>query len=114
MREESQAPRNSRELAVRNQFFTPRYVVQFLTDNTLGRIWLEMRRRRDTALADRCEYLVRSADETWSTRARRRTRATFAFSTPPAAPATSCSTASTSCCAFTRRLGPTRDPRKAG
>ena len=43
MREESQAPRNSRELAVRNQFFTPRYVVQFLTDNTLGRIWYEMR-----------------------------------------------------------------------
>ena len=42
MRDESQAPRNSRELAVRNQFFTPRYVVQFLTDNTLGRLWLEM------------------------------------------------------------------------
>jgi len=42
MRDESQAPRNSRELAVRNQFFTPRYVVQFLTDNTLGRIWYEM------------------------------------------------------------------------
>jgi hypothetical protein len=37
-----QAPRNSRELAVRNQFFTPRYVVEFLTDNTLGRIWYEM------------------------------------------------------------------------
>lgn len=35
MCEGSQAPRNSRELAVRNQFFTPRYVVQFLTDNTL-------------------------------------------------------------------------------
>jgi hypothetical protein len=30
MREASQAPRNSRELAVRNQFFTPRYVVEFL------------------------------------------------------------------------------------
>ena len=45
MREASQAPRNSRELAVRNQFFTPRYVVQFLTDNTLGRIWYEMRRK---------------------------------------------------------------------
>ncbi len=43
MRDESQAPRNSRELAVRNQFFTPRYVVQFLTDNTLGRTWFEMR-----------------------------------------------------------------------
>jgi hypothetical protein len=42
MRAESQAPRNSRELAVRNQFFTPRYVVEFLTDNTLGRIWFEM------------------------------------------------------------------------
>lgn len=39
MCDESQAPRNSRELAVRNQFFTPRYVVEFLTDNTLGRIW---------------------------------------------------------------------------
>lgn len=37
MREASDAPRNSRELAVRNQFFTPRYVVEFLTDNTLGR-----------------------------------------------------------------------------
>ncbi|MEW5817068.1 MAG: SAM-dependent methyltransferase, partial [Spirochaetota bacterium] len=41
MRDESAAPRNSRELAVRNQFFTPRYVVEFLTDNTLGRIWYE-------------------------------------------------------------------------
>lgn len=58
MREESQAPRSSRELAVRNQFFTPRYVVQFLTDNTLGRIWYEMR-RGETALAERCEYMVR-------------------------------------------------------
>ena len=36
MREESVAPRNSREMAVRNQFFTPRYVVEFLMDNTLG------------------------------------------------------------------------------
>jgi hypothetical protein len=41
MRAQSQAPRNSRELAVRNQFFTPRYVVQFLTDNTLGRTWVQ-------------------------------------------------------------------------
>ena len=62
MRDESQAPRNSRELAVRNQFFTPRYVVQFLTDNTLGRTWFEMR-KENTALAERCEYLVRSLDE---------------------------------------------------
>ncbi len=52
MRAESQAPRNSRELAVRNQFFTPRYVVEFLTDNTLGRIWYEMTVGR-TQLAER-------------------------------------------------------------
>ena len=42
MRIKVQAPSNSHELAVRNQFFTPRYVVEFLTDNTLGRIWYEM------------------------------------------------------------------------
>lgn len=33
---ESSAPRNSRELAVRNQFFTPSYVVEFLVQNGLG------------------------------------------------------------------------------
>ena len=62
MRDESQAPRNSRELAVRNQFFTPRYVVQFLVDNTLGRLWLEMHGAQ-SRLGDACEYLVRSADD---------------------------------------------------
>ena len=56
------APRNSRELAVRNQFFTPRYVVEFLTDNTLGRLWYEMT-RGETALRDRCRYLVRRPTE---------------------------------------------------
>ena len=62
MREVSQAPRNSRELAVRNQFFTPRYVVEFLTDNTLGRIWYEMR-KGGTALNEDCRYLVRRPNE---------------------------------------------------
>jgi len=62
MRDASQAPRNSRELAVRNQFFTPRYVVEFLTDNTLGRIWYEMT-QGNTALAETCQYLVRRPDE---------------------------------------------------
>jgi len=62
MRAESQAPRNSRELAVRNQFFTPRYVVEFLTDNTLGRIWYEMTQGK-TALVDSCRYLVRRPTE---------------------------------------------------
>jgi len=70
MREESQAPRNSRELAVRNQFFTPRYVVQFLTDNTLGRIWYEMRGTK-TVLDDRCEYMVRKPGEEFAARAKK-------------------------------------------
>ncbi len=70
MREESQAPRNSRELAVRNQFFTPRYVVQFLTDNTLGRIWYEMRGTK-TALTGKCEYMVRKPGEEFAERAKK-------------------------------------------
>jgi len=39
MRAASGAPRNSRELAVRNQFFTPRFVVKFLVDYTLGELF---------------------------------------------------------------------------
>lgn len=70
MRDESAAPRNSRELAVRNQFFTPRYVVQFLTDNTLGRIWYEMR-GTNTVLAKRCEYMVRKPGEEFAPRAKK-------------------------------------------
>lgn len=61
-RKESQAPRNSYELAFRNQFFTPRYVVEFLTDNTLGRIWYEMR-QGNTRLKDQCRYMVRRPSE---------------------------------------------------
>ncbi|MFN7897791.1 MAG: BREX-1 system adenine-specific DNA-methyltransferase PglX, partial [Cyanobacteriota bacterium] len=64
MREESSAPRNSRELAVRNQFFTPRYVVEFLTDNTLGCIWYEMQ-QGDSELKECCRYLVRRPNEIW-------------------------------------------------
>ena len=62
MRAESSAPRDSRELAVRNQFFTPRYVVEFLTDNTLGRIWYEMT-KGETGLKDSCRYLVHRPNE---------------------------------------------------
>ncbi len=61
-RKESSAPRNSYELAFRNQFFTPRYVVEFLTDNTLGRIWYEMR-KGETKLKDQCRYMVRRPTE---------------------------------------------------
>lgn len=62
MREASQAPRNSRELAVRNQFFTPRYVVEFLVDNTLGRLWFDATGGA-TGLRDRCRYLLVKPDE---------------------------------------------------
>ncbi len=70
MRDESQAPRTSRELAVRNQFFTPRYVVEFLTDNTLGRIWYEMR-SSESVLTNRCAYLVRKPGEAFAERAKK-------------------------------------------
>ncbi len=62
MRDASQAPRNSRELAVRNQFFTPRYVVEFLVDNTLGRLWFNATVGK-SALAGRCHYLLVKPDE---------------------------------------------------
>ena len=62
MRDASQAPRNSRELAVRNQFFTPRYVVEFLVDNTLGRLWFNATGGA-TSLRERCQYLLVKPDE---------------------------------------------------
>ncbi|HQM55249.1 MAG TPA: BREX-1 system adenine-specific DNA-methyltransferase PglX [Anaerolineaceae bacterium] len=61
---ESRAPRNSYEMAFRNQFYTPRYVVEFLTDNTLGRTWYEMR-QGNTGLVETCRYLVRRPNEVW-------------------------------------------------
>ncbi|MHB1705292.1 MAG: Eco57I restriction-modification methylase domain-containing protein [Acidithiobacillus sp.] len=62
MRDASQAPRNSRELAVRNQFFTPRYVVEFLVDNTLGRLWFNATGGA-TGPRERCQYLLVKPDE---------------------------------------------------
>lgn len=62
MRDASRAPRNSRELAVRNQFFTPRYVVEFLVDNTLGRLWFNAI-GGGTHLRERCQYLLVKPDE---------------------------------------------------
>ncbi len=47
---------------MRNQFFTPRYVVEFLVDNTLARQWIDMSAGR-SALADQCRFLVRRPDE---------------------------------------------------
>ncbi|XLY86408.1 Eco57I restriction-modification methylase domain-containing protein [Ectopseudomonas mendocina] len=62
MRDASSAPRNSRELAVRNQFFTPRYVVEFLVDNTLGRMWFNATGGK-TQLREQCHYLLVKPDE---------------------------------------------------
>jgi len=59
---ETQAPRNSQELAVRNQWFTPRYVVDFLVQNTLGRRLLEA--NPDSALRDDLSLLVDPPSET--------------------------------------------------
>jgi len=60
-RRASSAPRSGYELAFRNQFYTPRYVVAFLADNTLGRLWWEMR-EGETRLAEQCKYLVKRED----------------------------------------------------
>ncbi len=60
-RKASSAPRNSYELSFRNQFYTPRYVVAFLAENTLGRMWWQMR-EGDTALGEQCRYLIKRND----------------------------------------------------
>lgn len=59
----SSAPRTSYELAFRNQFYTPRYVVAFLADNALGRLWWEMR-GGETHLTEQCAYLITHAAPT--------------------------------------------------
>ena len=50
-------PRRPAEVAVINQFFTPRWVVKFLVDNTLGRLWLEMHPDSER-VRTKCDYLV--------------------------------------------------------
>lgn len=63
MRDASAKPRNSREMAVRNQFFTPEYIVRFLTDNSLGRIWYEMTGGKSRIADEQCHYMVLRPDE---------------------------------------------------
>lgn len=69
MREESSKPRNSREMAIRNQFFTPEYIVRFLTDNSLGRIWYEMTKGQSRIGKEQCHYMVCRPDEIVENRA---------------------------------------------
>jgi hypothetical protein len=54
-------------MAVRNQFFTPDYVVRFLTDNSLGRIWYEMTGGK-TDIVKVCQYLIHRDGETLQAR----------------------------------------------
>jgi len=72
-RKESAAPRNSYELSFRNQFYTPDYVVRFLVENTLGRLWWEM--HPETSLKTATEYLVWRPDEEPTPRAPKDPRA---------------------------------------
>jgi hypothetical protein len=49
-------PQKVDDVAAINQFYTPRWIVRFLVDNTLGRLWLEM--HPDSCLRQKCAYLV--------------------------------------------------------
>jgi hypothetical protein len=51
------SPKSPHEVAVRNQFFTHRWMVKFLVDNTLGRLWLEMH-PDSFRVREKCDYLV--------------------------------------------------------
>ena len=62
IKKQTKVPRNSYEIAVRSNYFTPRFVVEYLTDNTLGRSWYDMR-KGETALATDCRYLIRRPNE---------------------------------------------------
>lgn len=68
-RKKSPNPRDANEMAFRNQFYTPDYVVRFLTDNTLGRLWAEM--LSGTSLRERCTYLLVRPGEQLPTRAKK-------------------------------------------
>ncbi|MFW9875684.1 MAG: BREX-1 system adenine-specific DNA-methyltransferase PglX [Candidatus Thorarchaeota archaeon] len=52
----SDLPKDSHQLIAINQFYTPNYVVRFLVDNTLGRIWKDM--YPESNVEDYCKYLI--------------------------------------------------------
>ena len=60
-------PQTPHDVAVINQFFTPRWVVKFLVDNTLGRLWLEMHPDSER-VREKCDYLVPEPGESASQR----------------------------------------------
>jgi len=60
-------PQTPHDVAVINQFFTPRWIVKFLVDNTLGRLWLEIHPGSER-VREKCDYLVPEPSESASER----------------------------------------------
>lgn len=50
-------PETGREISLRSQYFTPDHIVRLLLDNTLGRIWYEMRAGH-TRIAEQCIHML--------------------------------------------------------
>ncbi|MFX0062653.1 MAG: BREX-1 system adenine-specific DNA-methyltransferase PglX [Candidatus Hermodarchaeota archaeon] len=49
-------PRNPQEIVATNQFYTPSYIVKFLVDNSLGRLWKEM--HPSSTIERYCDFLI--------------------------------------------------------
>ncbi|MFX1250429.1 MAG: BREX-1 system adenine-specific DNA-methyltransferase PglX [Promethearchaeota archaeon] len=49
-------PQNPQEIIATNQFYTPRYIVKFLVDNSLGRLWKEM--HPSSTIERYCDFLI--------------------------------------------------------
>jgi len=52
----SDLPKDSHQLIAINQFYTPNYVVRFLVDNTLGRLWKDM--FPESKVEEYCNFLI--------------------------------------------------------
>jgi len=46
------------DIGVKTQLFTPRYIVEWMVDNSLGRLWLEMNPESSIDDEDKCFYLA--------------------------------------------------------
>jgi|GEM_PF-2214867 len=46
------------DIGVKTQLFTPRYIVKWMVDNSLGRLWLEMHPESDINDEENCFYLA--------------------------------------------------------
>lgn len=53
---------NSRTLPAATQLFTPKWIVKYLIDNTLGAYWIEMNPKSD--IATHCTYIIKNDNPT--------------------------------------------------